>query len=67
MNKYYFFLTSLFLCVSCDDGDIITTKLDFEDSFDSCGDIVFFKTREKHISFAQFVYSLREVRLLFNF
>ena len=45
MNKYYFFFLSLFLCLSCD-GDIITTELDFEDSFDSCGDIVFYKTRE---------------------
>ena len=31
---------------SCDDGDIITTELDFKDSFDSWGDIVFYKTRE---------------------
>ena len=46
MNKYFIFFLSVFLCLSCDDGDIITTELDFEDSFDSCGDIVFYKTRE---------------------
>ena len=30
---------------TCNDGDIITTELDFEDTFESCGNIVFYKTK----------------------
>ena len=46
MNRINLFFLSIFVCFSCDDGDIITTELDFEDNFDSCGEIVFYKTRE---------------------
>ena len=33
---------------SCDDGDIITVELDFEDTFESCGNtnLILFKTKE---------------------
>ena len=48
MRKLFF----VFLCLclmpvqSCDDGDIITVELDFEDTFESCGEanLVLFKT-----------------------
>lgn len=46
MNRFKLFITVFVLCMSCDDGDIITTELDFENSFESCGAIVFYKTRE---------------------
>lgn len=38
-------LLSLFATFSCDDGDIITISLDFDDSFESCGELVFFNTK----------------------
>lgn len=40
-------LLVLSLCLlSCDDGDIITVSLDFDESFSACGDLVFYKTKE---------------------
>lgn len=30
---------------SCDDGDIITTELEFDDTFEACGELVLFKTK----------------------
>ncbi|AUS06177.1 hypothetical protein [Pseudotamlana carrageenivorans] len=49
MRKLYFvlILLSLVFNLSCDDGDIITIELDFEDTFSSCGinNLVFFKTK----------------------
>lgn len=50
MRKLFF----VFICLclipvqSCDDGDIITIELDFEDDFESCGEanLVLFKTKE---------------------
>jgi len=32
--------------VACNDGDIITVELDFEDTFDQCGELVFYKTKD---------------------
>lgn len=50
MRKLFFVLVSLSLVfnMSCDDGDIITIELDFNDTFNSCGvnNLVFFKTKE---------------------
>lgn len=43
-----FFLLSVFLILfsySCDDGDIITVEFKFEDTFQICGDLVFYKTK----------------------
>ena len=34
----------VFLCTACDDGDIITVELEFEDTFQVCGEMVFYKT-----------------------
>lgn len=31
---------------SCDDGDVLTIEFDFEDTFQTCGDLVFYKTKE---------------------
>lgn len=38
---------SLLLSLSCDDGDIITVEFDFDDTFSSCGDLVFYKTKKE--------------------
>ncbi len=44
-------LVYLFICLisltACDDGDVITVEFDFEDTFNACGDIVFYKTIEE--------------------
>jgi hypothetical protein len=37
----------LLLMFSCDDGDIITVEFDFEETFNSCGDLVFYKTKKE--------------------
>ena len=34
------------ILTTCDDGDIITVQLDFDDTFEACGDIVFYKTKD---------------------
>ena len=39
-------LCSCLFLTTCDDGDIITVELDFEDSYEICGDLVFFKTKD---------------------
>ncbi|MFH4965615.1 hypothetical protein V8G69_11480 [Gaetbulibacter sp. M235] len=39
-------ILSLLTSFSCNDGDIITVEFDFEDTFESCGNLVFFKTKE---------------------
>ncbi|KAB1070721.1 hypothetical protein F6U93_01675 [Tamlana haliotis] len=50
MRKLFFVLIafSLLFNMSCDDGDIITVELDFDDIFYSCGvnNLVFYKTKE---------------------
>ena len=45
MRVFLLVFCLLFTLTSCDDGDVITVDLDFEDTFSSCGDIVFFKTK----------------------
>ena len=34
------------LMLSCDDGDVFEVTLEFEDTFESCGSLVFFKTKD---------------------
>ncbi|QRM90511.1 hypothetical protein FG167_15145 [Lacinutrix sp. WUR7] len=46
MKKLLFVFLSLFILISCDDGDIITEELDFEDTFQACGELVFYKIKE---------------------
>jgi len=36
---------SFFILFGCDDGDVITVEFEFEDTFNACGDLVFYKTR----------------------
>lgn len=45
MQKIYAAFIVLVLCLSCDDGDIITVALDFEDTFEACGALVVYKTK----------------------
>ena len=41
----YIFLFGL-LFSSCDDGDIFEVTLEFDDTFETCGDLVFYKTKD---------------------
>lgn len=45
MRKLLYILSLGFLCFTCNDGDIITFELDFDNTFKTCGDIVFYKTK----------------------
>lgn len=45
MRKLLFLLSLSFLVSTCDDGDVIVVQLDFDTTFDTCGSIVFFKTK----------------------
>ncbi len=45
MRIFLLLLISCVLVSSCDDGDIITVNLEFEDTFEACGELVFFKTK----------------------
>lgn len=46
MKKLLYVFLSVFTFISCDDGDIITEELDFEDTFSACGELVFYKIKE---------------------
>jgi len=46
MKKLLFVISSVFMLFSCNDGDIITEELDFEDTFSACGELVFYKIKE---------------------
>lgn len=39
-------MSILLLITSCDDGDVILVQLDFDDSFEACGELVFYNVRE---------------------
>ncbi len=47
MRKLLYFLSVCFLLTSCNDGDIITVDIDFDDddTFEYCGELVFYKTK----------------------
>ena len=45
MRKIYFILALCCSLFTCDDGDIITTSLEFEDTYSACGDLVLYKTK----------------------
>lgn len=45
MKKSLLITLLSFLCLTCDDGDIITVEFDFDNTFRACGDIVFYKTK----------------------
>ena len=44
MRKFLLVFLSLGF-MTCNDGDIITVELDFEDTFEQCGELVFYKTK----------------------
>jgi hypothetical protein len=48
MQKSFFIviILSLLTTFSCNDGDVITVEFDFGDTFESCGDLVFYKTKK---------------------
>ncbi|MDU8887149.1 hypothetical protein RXV94_13340 [Yeosuana sp. MJ-SS3] len=46
MKKIIRLIFSCLFLTTCDDGDIITVQLDFDDTFLACGDIVFYKTKD---------------------
>ncbi len=45
MRKLLSILSLCFLCFTCNDGDIIVFELDFDDTFKTCGEIVFYNTK----------------------
>ncbi|WP_242084720.1 hypothetical protein [Aestuariivivens sediminis] len=47
MRKTVFVVLLIGFCfqTSCDDGDILTIEFDFDDTFKTCGDLVFYKTK----------------------
>lgn len=45
MHKIYSVLVIAFLLFSCDDGDIITADIEFGNTFKTCGDLLFYKTK----------------------
>lgn len=45
MRKLLYIFSFCLLLTSCDDGDIITVELEFGDTFKSCGELVFYKTK----------------------
>lgn len=69
MRKSFFFILSLFFIgfYSCDDGDVITFELDFEDTFEACegvNNLVFYKTKDdpsESLSVLISGYSLNEI------
>ena len=47
MRNIFSFIVVSFLLFSCDDGDIITTSLEFGDTFKACGELVVYKTKDE--------------------
>ncbi|MGJ8593277.1 MAG: hypothetical protein ACSHXF_12055 [Aquaticitalea sp.] len=45
MRKFIYLLTLLPFLTACNDGDVLTVDLEFEDTFETCGDLVFYKTK----------------------
>lgn len=45
MKNLFSILFILFLFLGCDDGDIFTVEFDFEDTFNSCGELIFYKIK----------------------
>ncbi|WP_417867748.1 hypothetical protein [Xanthomarina gelatinilytica] len=46
MRKIFALVSFLILVMSCDDGDVIFVELDFDDTFEACGELVFYNTKE---------------------
>ncbi|WP_188464690.1 hypothetical protein [Bizionia arctica] len=46
MRKLVTLLSILFFVSSCDDGDVFIVQLDFDDTFEACGELVFYNIKE---------------------
>ncbi|TYA56337.1 hypothetical protein [Formosa maritima] len=46
MRKLITLLTILLFVTSCDDGDIILVELEFDNTFETCGELVFYNVKE---------------------
>jgi hypothetical protein len=46
MRKLLALLSILFLVTSCDDGDVFVVELEFDNTFQACGELVFYNIRE---------------------
>ncbi|MCX7547674.1 hypothetical protein OS188_06895 [Xanthomarina sp. F1114] len=46
MKNLLVLLSFLLVLSSCDDGDVILIEMDFDDSFEACGELVFYNIRE---------------------
>lgn len=46
MRKILALLSMFIFLTSCDDGDVILVELDFDDTFQACGELVFYNLRE---------------------
>lgn len=49
MRKLITLLSIIFLVTSCDDGDVILVQLEFDDTFETCGELVFYNVRENPV------------------
>ena len=49
MRNLIAFLSIILLMTSCDDGDIIFVQLDFDDTFETCGELVFYNVKENPV------------------
>lgn len=45
MRFIFSFIALTFILTSCNDGDLITVEFDFENTYEACGELVFFKTK----------------------
>lgn len=46
MKNLLVLLSFLLVLSACDDGDVILVELDFDDTFEACGELVFFNVKE---------------------
>ena len=46
MKNLLVLLSFLVVLSACDDGDVILVELDFDDTFEACGELVFFNVKE---------------------
>lgn len=45
MRPFFSVLVAALVLISCDDGDVLTVELDFDNTYMACGDLVLFKTK----------------------
>ena len=60
---------SVAFCIAllgCNDGDIITVELDFEDTFNRCGQLVFYKTKQDPSESLSIEFNLNNINSFLN-